>query len=294
MREVSRQTLCSKSLEQTREAATGIPILNWGSGNLDWGRLGEFWRKSMKLRKFAGISLVMLGVLVFSGWVPAFGQATGVTANAYPKMAPIEQYRMEKNAEVAMARSAAPAEISKDAEVMVLGARGYESVAKGTNGFLCVVLRSWTAPPEDLSFWNPKLRGPICFNAAAARTYWPIMEKRTELVLAGVPKEKMLADVQASFEKKELPGIEAGAMSYMMSRDQYLGDAGKAWHPHLMFFVPETTDGAWGAVTDSPVLVGQDPTNHLTIFLVPLSKWSDGTSEATAEDAAVADAAHKH
>lgn len=248
----------------------------------------------MKLRKFAANSLAMAGVLVVATCVPAFGQSTGVTANAYPKMAPIEQYRMEKDAEVAMARSAAPAEISKNADVMVLGARGYETVAQGTNGFLCVVLRSWTAPPEDLSFWNPKLRGPICLNAAAARTYWPIMEKRTELVLAGEPKEKMLADVQASFEKKELPGIEAGVMSYMMSRDQYLGDAGKAWHPHLMFFVPETSDGAWGAVNDSPVLVGQDPTNHLTIFLVPLSKWSDGTSDGTSHDAPVADASHKH
>lgn len=243
----------------------------------------------MKLGKFAANSLVMLGVLVFVGCVPAFGQAAA-TENAYPKMAPIEQYRMEKDAEVALARSAAPASISGDADVMVLGTRGYESVAKGSNGFLCLVLRSWTAAPDDPSFWNPKLRGPICMNAAAARTYWPIMAKRTELVLAGVSKDEMLARVQASFEKKELPGIEAGAMSYMMSRSQYLGDTAKNWHPHLMFFVPETTDGAWGALDASPVLVGQDPTNHITVFLVPLSKWSDGT----AEDAPVADASHKH
>jgi hypothetical protein len=219
--------------------------------------------------------------------VAAFGQAA---ATAYPKMAPIEQYRMTKDAEVALARSAAPSSISADADVMVLGARGYESVSKGTNGFLCVVLRSWTAPPDDANFWNPKLRGPICFNAAAARTYWPIMEKRTELVLAGASKDEMVAGVQASFDKKELLPIEAGSMSYMMSRDQYLGDAGKQWHPHLMFFVPETTDGAWGAFDNSPSLASQDPVNHMTVFLLPLTTWSDGK----AQDAPVADASHKH
>ncbi len=245
----------------------------------------------MKIQKLLRDSVLCCGMLMLVlGCGSAFGQAATAAANAYPKMAPVEQYRMEKDAEVAMARSAAPAEISKDASVMVLGARGYETAAAGKNGFLCVVLRSWTAGPDDADFWNPKLRGPICFNAAAARTYWPIMAKRTEMVLAGVSKEKMLADIQTSFEKKELPGIEAGSMSYMMSRDQYLGDAGKQWHPHLMFFVPETTDGAWGAVTDSPVLVGQDPTNHLTVFLIPLTKWSDGkTQESPAPDEA-----HKH
>jgi hypothetical protein len=241
------------------------------------------------LRNFAVCCAMVMALCVCGG--AAFGQTA---ATAYPKMAPVEQYRMEKGAEVALARSAAPVSISADAEVMIMGPRGYESVSKGTNGFLCLVLRSWTGAPEDPNFWNPKSRGPICFNAAAARTYWPIMEKRTELALAGVSKDDMLAQIQAGFDNKELLPIEAGSMSYMMSRNQYLGDEGKAWHPHLMFFVPQTSDGAWGALDASPVLVGQDPADHMTVFLVPLGKWSDGTSEGTAKAVPAQDASDKH
>ena len=79
----------------------------------------------------------------------------------YPGMAPLDQYMMkDRNAEIAMARSAAPAAISSDAEVMVLGQHGYETVVKGKNGFVCVVERSWTAGIDDPDFWNPKVRQP--------------------------------------------------------------------------------------------------------------------------------------
>src|SRR6202158_349663 len=93
------------------------------------------------------------------------------TKAPYPSMAPIEQYLMERNAEIALARSAAPESISRDAEVMVIGRHGYETAVKGKNGFVCIVERSWTAGIDDPDFWNPKLRGPICFNGPAARAY---------------------------------------------------------------------------------------------------------------------------
>ncbi len=105
------------------------------------------------------------------------GAASGVRAEdaktPYPNMAPVEQYMMERSAEIAMARSAAPESISKDAEVMVLGQHGYETAVKGKNGFVCIVERGWTAGIDDPVFWNPKIRGPICFNPAAARSYVP-------------------------------------------------------------------------------------------------------------------------
>jgi hypothetical protein len=217
-------------------------------------------------------------------------QAYGRTAAApYPKMAPLEAYLSERDAEISLARSAAPDSISHDAEVWVLGRHGYEVAVKGTNGFVCAVERSWTAGPDDPDFWNPKLRGPICFNAPAARTYWPIMLKRTELILAGVPREQAIARVSSSLDKKELAAPEPGSMCYMLSPHQYLGDSAKRWHPHLMFFVPQTADIAWGAgLPGSPVLVGQEPEDRLTVFMVPVAKWSDGTADIpTAEP-------HKH
>jgi hypothetical protein len=217
-------------------------------------------------------------------------QAYGQTAAApYPKMAPLEAYLSEPNAEISLARSAAPESISHDADVWVLGRHGYEVAVKGTNGFVCAVERSWTAGPDDPDFWNPKLRGPICFNAPAARAYWPIMVKRTELILAGIPKDQAIERVSSSLDKKELAAPETGSMCYMLSPQQYLGDSAKRWHPHLMFFVPQTEGVAWGAgLPGSPVLVGQEPEDRLTVFMVPVGKWSDGTADIPSSES------HKH
>ena len=157
----------------------------------------------------------------------------------YPSMAPLDQYLMaDRNAEIALARSAAPESISQDAEIMVLGQHGYETAVKGKNGFVCMVWRSWTAGTDDPDFWNPKLRGPICLNALAARSQVPLTRKKTEVILASRSKAQMSEAVNAAFDKKELPLPESGAMCYMLSKQQYLSDSGGHWHPHLMFFLP--------------------------------------------------------
>ncbi len=213
------------------------------------------------------------------------GAALSVTAqdakSPYPNMAPVDQYLMaDRNAEIAMARSAAPESISGDAEVLVLGPHGYETAVKGKNGFVCVVERSWTAPIDDPNFWNPKLRGPICFNAAAARTYLPRTIKKTDLILAGRTKAQMVEAVEAAIDKKELPPMEPGAMCYMMSKQGYLNDTAGHWHPHLMFFVSQGDPAAWGAdLPGSPVISANDTWESLITFMVPVRKWSDGTAD---------------
>src|ERR1700730_9879261 len=137
----------------------------------------------------------------------------------YASMAPLEQYLMaDRNAEIALARSAAPESISRDAEVMVLGRHGYETVMKGKNGFVCIVWRSWAAGIDDPDFWNPKLRGPVCFNPPAARFNVPLTLKRTGLVLAGRSKSQIFADIGTALDRKELPALEPGAMCYMLSK----------------------------------------------------------------------------
>lgn len=195
----------------------------------------------------------------------------------YPEMAPVEQYRMSRDAEIALARSAAPPSISRDAEVLVLGQQSYETAAKGTNGFVCMVQRSWTAGFDDPEFWNPKLRAPICLNPAAARTYLPINLRKTTLVLKGRSKSQVYDDIKTTFEKKELLPIELGAIGYMMSENGYLSDHDGRWHPHLMFFLPETSASDWGAgLPGSPILRFKDAPEHLTVFLIPVATWSDG------------------
>jgi hypothetical protein len=197
----------------------------------------------------------------------------------YPAMAPLDQYLMpDKDSEIALARSAAPKSISDGAEVMVLGRGGHTTGAKGTNGFVCVVERSWGAGSGDPGFWNPKVRGPICFNPPAARSYLPIYLMKTRLLLAGKTKTETVQAIASALDKKELPTLEPGAMCYMMSKQQYLSDEGKAWHPHLMFFVPGDAARSWGAnLPGSPVLAADDPEERVTVFMVWVGSWSDGT-----------------
>jgi hypothetical protein len=198
---------------------------------------------------------------------------------SYPAMAPLDQYLIpEANSEIALARSAAPASISDGAEVMVLGPKEYTTAVKGTNGFLCIVERSWGAATDDPNFWNPKVRAPHCFNPPAAKTFLPIFLMKTKLVLAGKSKTEIVAATASALDKKELPALEPGAMCYMLSKQQYLTDQGSNWHPHLMFFVPGDAAKSWGAdLPGSPVIAANDPEERATIFLVWVGKWSDGT-----------------
>ena len=229
-------------------------------------------RKGLSTLAFASVaSLVLLAAA-------SMAQAQDAKT-PYPSMAPLDQYLMERNAEIAMARSSAPESIAKDAEVMVLTRHGYETAVKGTNGFVCMVERSWTAGIDFPEFWNPKLRGPICFNPPAVRSYLPLTIRKTDLVLAGRSKAQMFEELKAGLDKKELPTPEVGAMCYMMSKQQYLNDGAGHWHPHLMFFLPLTEPAAWGAdLPGSPLLATPVPEDRLTIFMVPLAKWSDGTA----------------
>src|SRR5690242_10628735 len=180
--------------------------------------------------------------------------------------------------EAALARTAAPASIADSAGVMVLGKDGYTTVAKGSNGFVCLVERGWGAGTTDPDFWNPKVRSPICFNAAAARSFLPIYLMKTRLLLAGRSKAEMLQATEAAFASRELPPLEAGAMCYMMSKQQYLNDRGVHWHPHLMFFVAGDAAKSWGAdLPGSPVISANDPEERATIMMVWAGNWSDGT-----------------
>jgi len=221
---------------------------------------------------------VFVLALVLSAARP--GQAQDAKA-PYPSMAPVERYLMaDRDSEIALARSAAPESISRDAEVLVLGRHDYETAVKGKNGFVCMVLRSWTAGIDDPDFWNPKLRAPICFNPPAVRSYLPFIMRKTELILGGKSKAQMFETIKAGLDKKELPTPESGAMCYMMSKQGYLNDRDGHWHPHLMFFLPRTDAVTWGAdLPGSPIIAADDPQDRLSIFLVPVAKWSDGTAD---------------
>jgi len=216
--------------------------------------------------------------------IDILGMPCGVRAQGgktkYPSMVPLEQYLMaDRDAEIALARSAAPEAISRDAKVLVLGRHGYETAVEGKNGFVCVVERAWMSPFESAGFWNPKIRGPVCYNPQAAQLMLFFDTKRTGLALAGKSKEQILEWMKDAATKKELPAVEAGAMSYMMSKGAYLTDGGDHNMAHLMFYTPVVDGKNWGAdVPNSPVMFGEKgPPQPYTLFFVPVGKWSDGT-----------------
>lgn len=222
-----------------------------------------------------------LGVLLCVAMASGVGRAAD-GPSLYPTMAPLEQYLItDRNAEIDLARTAAPDAISHDATVMVLTRHGYETAVEGKNGFVCVVERGWMAPFDNPEFWNPKIRGPICFNPPAVRSILPITIKQTEFVLAGLPKEQIMANMKAALERKQLPALEPGGMSYMMSRKSYLTDRDGHNLCHLMIYTPLTDGAAWGAdAAGSPVGFGgqfQGAPEPITVFLVEVGTWSDGT-----------------
>jgi len=242
----------------------------------------------MRQERTGGGALAWRAVLVMLGMAACAALAQSGPAQAaspYPAMAPVSAYMMERDAEIAMARSAAPPSVSAGAEVLVLGPRGYVSAAPGKNGFVCLVERAWFSGLQDDGFWNPKLRGPDCYNRQAARSVLPTFLTRTKWVMAGASLPEIRARTRAAMAAGRIRPPEIGGMNFMMSKDGYLGDdAGGPWHPHVMFFTPPLPTAEWGANLPGTRVYGTDAAagDPYTTFYVPLAAWSDGTPDAAA------------
>lgn len=216
---------------------------------------------------------VLLVALFGAAWpVQAQHAQQQAAESPYPSMAPIAQYRMDRAAEIALARTAAPASISRDAEIVVLGAKNFEVAVPGKNGYVCAVGRAFAGPLNNPEFWNPKNRSPICLNPAAVRSLWPYAVKQTEMALAGASKGQIADAIRAAVAKKELGPPDVGSMAYMMSKEAYLTDRGGHNLAHVMFELPRNA-----IVQDEPdYFVSWDPAPVIE-FNVPVGHWSDGT-----------------
>jgi hypothetical protein len=253
----------------------------------------EVWKTGVAVSRrnhFGAAGGLALALTIAGAAQGAFAQgATG----PYPGMAPRDQYMMDKAAEIALARSAAPASLSNDADVLVLGARGFETAAKGTNHFTCLVERSWDKAFNDPEFWDQNVRAPVCMNEAAVRSVLPMILERAEWAFYAVSREEIAGLSKTSTRANMVPA--AGAMSYMLSKQQYLSDsAPQQWYPHVMFFSPATDGSTWGAdLKGSPVL-SASLTSQLTLFFIPVRKWSDGTLADYGPPAAGSTEQHQH
>ena len=188
----------------------------------------------------------------------------------------------DRGAEVALARSAAPRDVSDSATVLVLTREGFVEAARGANGFTCLVARSFTGALDDAAYWNPRVRAPHCFNPPAVRTVLPEMLKRTEWVVGGVGRGEIAERTRRAYDSGEFPMPASGAMAYMLSPGQHLLDSDPHWMPHLMFYYDRSLPAAaWGAggVT-APVIDGSagDPKAPVLVLYIPVRQWSDGTA----------------
>jgi hypothetical protein len=231
-----------------------------------------------------------IAIFALVAGLAAAAQASEPAApSKYPTMAPLAQYTMAKDDEIALARSAAPPAIASTAEVMLLTDHGYKTVIKGSNGFVCLVDRAWANDVHNDGFWNPKLRGPLCLNPAAVRSVLPAYLERTKWVLAGASKTEIERRVIATIAAGHYTPPAPGAMAFMLSKMGYLGDdAGGPWHPHLMFFQSTAVGGPeiWGAnVPGSQVVADANPVEPFVTFFIPVAKWSDGTLDGTSASA---------
>jgi hypothetical protein len=161
----------------------------------------------------------------------------------------------------------------------VLGKRGYETAVRGGNGFVCFVERSWTAGFGDAEFWNPKIRGPNCFNPPAVRSVLPQYLQRTEWALAGMSEAQMIEKARAAFADRRFTSPAAGSLSFMLSKQGYLGDAaGGPWFPHVMFFISHGQAMTWGAgLNGSPIFGPDGGAYEPTVLFIPVPRWSDGS-----------------
>lgn len=203
-----------------------------------------------------------------------------VAAQQTPDLAP---YLMtDRAAEVALARSAAPQEISAAATVLVLTRSGYVEAAKGTNGYTCLVQHSFDGPLSGPGFWDPANRAPECFNPPATRTVLPIMKKRAEWIMTGVSLKEISARTRELFASHKMGPPATGSMVFMLSPEQHLNDGDHPhWMPHVMFFydkaMPALTMGV-DTVTNT-VIDGSagDPDAPFLLVFLPVRRWSDGT-----------------
>jgi hypothetical protein len=190
---------------------------------------------------------------------------------------PIERYLMPRDAEIALARTGAPANVSARATVKVLTKSGFTVAQQGDNGNVCMVLRGFSAPSytpaqfRDLVY-DPTVRAPICFTAPAAKTALPYYEMRTKLAIAGKNPDQIAAALTSAYANGTLPRRETTTFAYMWSAHQHLASGIDAWHPHVMIFVPNYENSMVGGNPFGSPLpqVSDDAGTSFTVVVIPV------------------------
>ncbi len=99
------------------------------------------------------------------------------------------------------------------------------------------------------------------------------------MAIAGKSNSEIIAANKQAYDKKELPPLEPGSMSYMMSKQAYLtADGGNL--AHIMVYTPHLDPADWGnGVPNSPVMLNPQfkDAEPIDVWVISVGKWSDGT-----------------
>jgi len=153
--------------------------------------------------------------------------------------------------QIDLALSAAPTEVSSKAAVYILGPKGYEKVREGTNGFSCLIERSFKGTTQTSS-------APACFDAEGSGSIMVAYLRREELRAEGKSEEEVKEDIAQGYEdgRFKVPGP---GFLYMMSNENFVYNnvSGKSGFvaPHLMFYAPNKTANDVGYDSVSPTMV---------------------------------------
>ena len=201
--------------------------------------------------------------------------ATAAGAQAAPNGYPVKPVPLPDTAEIALAVSAAPPELSSQATVYAVRDGHVITLRRGSNGSACMVAR-------DLHGGSLY---PICYNPEGARTVLARELLEVRLRSLGASEDSVERAVAAGYASGQLETPTSLTLAYMMSPRQVLfsnpradGRRVGAWHPHLMFYVPGATPSMFGLTSENaePISVSGSGTPRAEV-VVKLQKWADGT-----------------
>lgn len=194
---------------------------------------------------------------------------------APPSGYPVKPVPLPDAEEIALAVSAAPAELSDKATVYAVRDGTVLTIRAGTNGASCMVAR-------DLHGGSLY---PICYNAEGTRTMLQRELLEVRLRSLGVAEDSIDKAVTAAYKSGQLETPKDVALAYMLSPKQVLFSSPKAegrrvgaWQPHLMLYVPNATPEKFGLTGESgePIQVGNAGTPRAEV-IIKVQKWADGT-----------------
>ena len=201
-----------------------------------------------------GIALCLLSCVI----------ASAVFAQSVPK---VFDASVPRETQIALARGAAPKEVSEKATVYVLTAKGYEKAISGTNGFTCLV-----------SHEAPGTLEPECHDAEGTRSVIPVRLWQEELRAQGKSEEEIKKATAAAYASKKFRAPSRTGIAYMMSPHNRVYDPDSkqviSFPPHLMFYAPylkaEDLGGAPGS--GIPYIVNPGEPDALIIVVPQMTR----------------------